>query len=1022
MEFGLLGSIEARAGNRSIDLGHSRQRQVLAVLLVDAERLVPVAQLVDRVWGERPPSRANSTLYSYLSRLRGALESDTAAVRIQRQSAGYRVLVDPGAVDLHRFRHLMAQARSASEAHAAVDLYAKALALWRGEPFATVDSPWFNTVRDTLLRERESAELDLDDARLRCGQHAEILPRLATRAAADPMNERLAGQFMLALYRCGRAAHALEHYDRTRMLLAEELGSDPGPALRRLHLWILEDSPVLAPPEPDPPERTEATDTPATWTRAWSAPGLLPPDVPDFTGRPAEMAALREQLTAGSPATALTIAAITGMGGVGKTALALHAAHLITASFPDGQLWINLRGAQESPLEPGDVLARFLRALGVPDRVIPAHPVERGELFRTMLAGRRVLVVLDDAASEAQVRPLLPGVPTCAVLVTSRVRLTGLEGARQINLEMFAVPEAVQLLAKVTDGERVDAQTDEAAEIVRLCGCLPLAVRIAGARLAARPAWQLAHLATILGDERRRLDRLTVGDLAVRASIALSYRGLAEQPRRLLRMYGLFKTPDFPPWLAATVLECPMDEATEYAEALVDAQLLTISETDPVGQYRYRCHDLVRLFALERAHTEEREEDRARALVRGLGGWLVLAERMAARIPGPCYASISGPTPRPAVPRVAPVRYPENWFDAERVAMLSAIRQACALGLDDLAFDLAGCLEKYFDLRGMYADWVNVNTDVMALCRRTGNLLGEAVMLRGLVDVNTWISNDHDGNAMAGLRTQATRLLDMFTELRHEPGESDALVMSAWALIATGAHESAVRAATDALALGERSGHLGGEVRAHLALAVAHFDHGDLDAGIRHATSALARARLLGNDRCVATALQFSGIAHRDRGDFDTSELMLKESLAISRRYRDTYTEVLTLLALAGLHARRGHPDARTTAETALRLSREYKMTHHQAEALETLGEIELAAGHAAAAIPLLEESVALWQSRGWHSFHAAALTSLGHAYSGVDRKAAREAFNEARALFIQLGNDAKATELEQLAKTLGEC
>lgn len=661
----------------------------------------------------------------------------------------------------------------------------------------------------------------------------------------------------------------------------------------------------------------------------------------------------------------------------------------------------------------------------MPDRAIPTDPAERAEAYRTLVAGRRILVVLDNAASEQQVRPLLPGTASCAVLVTSRDRLTGIEGARRIDLDVFPPGEAIRLLARITNDNRVSTQLTEAAEIVELCGGLPLAVRIAGARLAARPGWRLAHLAAMLSDERRRLDRLVTGDLAVRTSLALSYQALDEPPRRLLRLLGLFNIPDFPAWLGAAILECSLEEAIEHAETLVDAHLLTVGDPDPLTRHRYRLHDLVRLFAFERAYAEDSAESRIGALRRGLGGWLALAERMAEKVPGYCYALIHGPAPRPpldwAAEHTAGVD-PTSWFDAERVALLAAVRQACALGLDDLAFDLAGCLEKYFDLRGMFADWIGLNTEVLAVCRTAGNRLGEAVMLRGLIDVRTWTIETGEGEAMAGMRADVFRLLDMFTELGHEPGMSDAAVMCSWALTATGAYQEAILMAARALQLAERSDYLGGQTRAQLALAVAHFEHGHSDLAARYTAQTLETARALGNPRWEATALQFSGIAHLEMGDLDTSLRMLTESLAIATRYQDTYTEVLTLLSLARLHLRRGDPQARGTAERALALSLEYRMNHHLAQALGLLGEIELADGDPVRAIGRLEESVALWRTRGWRSFQATALTSLGRAYALAGRRsAAWQALREARELFTSMGSTARAAEVEKLSQSVGD-
>lgn len=762
----------------------------------------------------------------------------------------------------------------------------------------------------------------------------------------------------------------------------------------------------------------------AAGDEAWAAPATLPADLADFTGRQAHIDDLRRWLTdracAAQP-TAPAIVALAGMGGVGKTSLAVHVAQLVAEAYPDGQLYVNLRGAEEVPLDPGLVLARFLRALGVDNRAVPEDLSERAAMYRSRLAGRRVLVVLDNARSEEQIRPLLPGTATCAVLVTSRARLTGLEGARLLDLDVFSGAEASELLAMIAGEHRIAEQSAEAQEIVDLCGGLPLAVRIAGARLAARPTWPLGWVVAMLREQGRRLDHLATGDLAVRASLGLSYRWLAETPRRLFRLLGLFDVPDFPVWLPAVVLECPLDQAIGYAEALVDAQLLAVAGPDAAGQLRYRFHDLVRLYARERAAMDESDEERRRAVTFGLGGWLAIAERLATRIPGPCFAEIRGPAPRPELGwaedhfrRADPV----GWFDAERVALVCAVHQACQLGLDALAFDLAGCLEKYFDLRGMYVEWIGTNSTVLETCRRAGNRLGEAVMLRGLIDVMTWTPDARDGVAMARLRTEAFRLLDMFSELKHDPGVCDAAVMCSWAMIAAGEHEAAVALGDRALHLAEDCGHLGGRVRAYLVLAVANYEQARSAEAVRNAAAALEHARVLGNPRCEATALQFLGIGHQQLGDLETSERMLSASLAISQRYRDHYTEALTVLGLARVYLARGDPRARSTAETALSLSREYSMGHHHAEALEILGEIELAGGEPRRAIGYLEESVALWRTRGWHSYQAVALTSLGKAYSSVDPGAAQAAYDEAHTLFSRLGDTARAAELTRLIES----
>jgi hypothetical protein len=467
--------------------------------------------------------------------------------------------------------------------------------------------------RPRLEEARLGALGDRIDAELALGSHNRLVVELTGLVAVDPLREQFRGQLMLTLYRCGRQADALASYQDYRHSLADELGIDPGRELQDLHKAILAADASLNPP---------ATELRITGGRpsAEPLPARLPPDVADFTGRDREAAQvtalLRSRADNGSRRLACVIG---GMAGLGKTALAIHVGHLLRSSYPDGQIYVDLRGAGPQPADPADLLGTLLRALGLETAAIPASMAERVQLYRSRLAGRRVLVLLDNAASEQQVRPLLPDSPTCAAMVTSRARLAALEGVPLIDLDVLEHVQALELLAKIVGASRVAAEPEAAVRIVQLCGHLPLGVRIAGARLTAKPHWRLARLADRLSSQRRRLDELRIADLEVRASVALSLQGLGEPARRAFRLLALLDVPRFAIWTAAVLLDVTLATARELLEQLVDARLLDVVQVDGASQARYFFHDLVRALALEQAADEETAAERYAALDRAFG-------------------------------------------------------------------------------------------------------------------------------------------------------------------------------------------------------------------------------------------------------------------------------------------------------------------------------------------------------------------------------------------------------------------
>ncbi len=743
-----------------------------------------------------------------------------------------------------------------------------------------------------------------------------------------------------------------------------------------------------------------------------SIPAQLPCDIADFTGRESQFDVIRDELTqADGLSAAVPVVGISGMGGVGKTSLVVHAAHALSEWFPDGQLFVDLQGNGPAPTDPCQVLARFLRTLGVPGPAVPDSLDEQSALYRTLLADRKILVVLDNAYSEHQVRPLLPGSAGPAVLTTSRSRLVGLGPVRLVDLDTLSFEDGTTMLSRILGPNRIATDPAAVAGVVELCGRSPLAIRIAGARLASRHQWPLRQMVTMLRDEQRRLDELTAGDLAVRSSFALSYEALPEPTRRVFRLLGLLRVPYFPAWAAAALLDCPVGSVGTRIEVLVDAGLLTTTTTGGTDCLRYRMHDLVHLYARERATCEEPVEQQNAALDRALGAWLWLAERFTEQIPGPCYATLHGTAPRwPVYPNE-----PENhdhdamtWFDVEFEALTALVEQACRDGREEFAWDLSGCLEKYVNVRGV--DCRSTHETALAACRKAGNRRGEAVLMRGLADHSTWVSHEPGEVAMSTQLHQAERALELFRELDEKRGMSDALTIRAWALVAHGCHEHARTSIVEAVAVADAADHLGGLARAHHIMAIVAHEEGETHTSIYHLDRTLSLAQQLGNLRLEATAIQFLGAAYTMTGTPEAGRQYLTNALTKARELNDPYVEAFSLLYLARLELHTGASQANQYAWNAAEISRHYGFYHHLADALGLLGELELCHGDPEQAVRHLEESVQLWKTRGWQSFLAQALNSLSRAYSATRQvHRARDIRDEARRLsagFSDAGSD----------------
>ncbi|MBM7436950.1 BTAD domain-containing putative transcriptional regulator [Streptomyces sp. HB132] len=671
LRFTVLGPVRAWRGSEALPSGSPQQRALLAALLLRDGRTATAAELIDALWGDDPPSQALATVRTYASRLRKTLGQDT----LVSEAGGYAVRVPREALDLTLAQDLASEAekaRGGGDRCQARTLINKLLGLWDGEALASLPGPYAENQRTSLEEWRlqlTETRLDLD---LEVGCHAEAVSELTALTAAQPLRERLRELLMVALYRSGRQAEALAVYADTRRLLAEELGVDPRPELSQLQQRILRADEELARPADDP--------APAA---APVRPAQLPATVPDFTGRAAFVRELGDRL-ASAEGSVMAVSALAGIGGVGKTTLAVHVAHQARPHFPDGQLYVDLQGAGGRAAEPDTVLGAFLRALGTADSAIPDSLDERAALYRSTLDGRRILVLLDNAHDAAQIRPLLPGTEGCAALVTSRVRMVDLAGAHLVDLDVMSPEEALQLFTRIVGDERVLAEREAALDVVAACGFLPLAIRIAASRLASRRTWTVSVLAAKLADERRRLDELQAGDLAVKATFELGYGQLELAQARAFRLLGLADGPDISLAAAAALLNLDPHTAEDLLESLVDTSLL---ESAAPGRYRY--HDLVRLYARACAERDEQPPvGRELALSRLLDFYLATAAGV--------YA-LERPGDR-LVAHLEPTRYPGltfedrhsalDWLYSEANCLLACARQSTGHSMLRRAVDL----------------------------------------------------------------------------------------------------------------------------------------------------------------------------------------------------------------------------------------------------------------------------------------------------------------------------------------------
>ncbi|MFE9403423.1 BTAD domain-containing putative transcriptional regulator [Streptomyces sp. NPDC006530] len=646
LQFGVFGPLTVRRNGHVTEIPQAKHRIVLAALLLRANRAVTQEELIQHLWGDEPPLTARKTLQGYIARLRKVLGPDAVVSR----SSGYAMDVDGDRLDLGRFDRLLAQAEQATDAAERARLFRAALDETGGTPLVDVPSENLQQGDGAALLERWlNATEHWADAEMAIGRHAEVLPRLKALVCEHPFRESALSRLMRALYGAGRQADALATYQEARQLLDRELGVDPGEELRGAHQHILGG---LHPAQDRPDQEA------APVGRALPAPPAalfsLPPSLAEFARPRPEADIVRRLLQDPAPAegTQLHPKTLTlhGGAGVGKTTMAVRVAHAVSDHFPDGLLYVELEG-ERGPRQAADVLRELVCALGVLPSDVPREPGALLALYRGLLSHRRILIVLDGAANEAQVRPLLPSSATCAALVTSVAMLPTLGGTEHVRLGLLTTAEALDILGRMIGPERVAAEQDAARELIERCGALPLAVRIVGARLLERPHWQLAQLSSRLRLEARRLDELAVGELSVRDSLALSYRSVEASERRAFRLLSLLEMPSFPVRVAAAALGLPADRTEEFLERLTARHLLEADFVAGSG-VRFSFHPLVRLFARERTFDEDSVHSRHETVRNALRAWY----DSPARPPAP---------PRAAPPGLGPTLLGGPWAPVE---------------------------------------------------------------------------------------------------------------------------------------------------------------------------------------------------------------------------------------------------------------------------------------------------------------------------------------------------------------------
>lgn len=948
-EVRLLGSVQLLASGRQVDLGPAKQRCVLAALAWEAGSVVPAEVLIDRVWGSDPSGNVLAVLRTYIARLRRVLAAVPDADRqlLHRDQSGYVLRLDRAQVDALRFQDLIRQARRHSGGSPDVHQIREALALWRGSPLAGLSGNWVDGVRSALDTRRQSAMCDRIDDDLRAGAYSGLVDELTALVAEYPLNESMTALLMRAFYAEGRRAEALESFQQLRRRLVDELGVGPGEEADFLHQQMLRGEPVESATKPAPSEAT------------LPVPRQLPAASTTFVGRDDELKAVKRLLEAGTADEQSTpVVAIHGTGGVGKSALAIKAAHAVAGNFPDGQLYVDLQGSSPGlqPLSTTEVLGRFLRAMGGPSDV-PEDVDEAAAMLRSTLAGRRVLAVLDNAATTTQVRPLLPGVGGCAVIVTSRSVTAGLDNASQVGLDLFSPDESIALLRTLDPTGRLDGSSGITAELAELCSYLPLALRVLASRIASRPNWPVSEFVERLRDETRRLDQLGHRDVSMRGCFEVSYHVLAasDDPvdsaaARCFPLLGTANGPDVSLPVAARLCDLAERDADVALNRLVDLHLL---ESPQPG--RFRMHDLLRLYARDLAETQLSEAERLAALQRLWQVYAATAER-ATELVRPGYFPELKPAPN-FLP-LSSVDQATRWMNEERANLLAAIQQAARAPREGAAITIRLTRTLFH---------VMTETDVHGLrriarlaletARSLGDRKAEARALSDLSVANFILGQVDDAVAQQQRALDLRRAKDFTSDIAGSLHTLGAMINR------LGNPATALHHLDEALAIRRSLGEVTLEATTLHVLAEANFDLGNN--GVAHAQlrESLAKYRQVGNVVGTAETLRSLGEILLSRGQTSEALTHLQEVLELNRELRLGSAVARTLAFLGEAHRRLGEWDkAIACLDDAITQARDVRDQRELGSALTWLGDtwadagdLERARGCWHEALPVLE-------------------------------------------------------------------